>query len=121
MCIRDRINADDKKNTTKDAVKSVTATYQNSVITIHYNEEYKVVQLENDKDIPTGFGKTEIVLRGHVITAYATEDNLEHKFVLIYCKCGRQEPEFYPVSYTHLDVYKRQPQYSGLLKLPVYY
>ena len=32
-----------KKNTTKDAVKSVTATYQNSVITIHYNEEYKVV------------------------------------------------------------------------------
>lgn len=90
-----KINADDKKNTTKDAVKSVTATYQNSVITIHYNEEYKVVPLENDKDIPTGFGKTEIVLSGHVITAYATEDNLEHKFVLIYCKCGRQEPEFY--------------------------
>ena len=60
-----------------------------------YNEEYKVVPLENDKDIPTGFGKTEIVLSGHVITAYATEDNLEHKFVLIYCKCGRQEPEFY--------------------------
>lgn len=90
-----KINADDKKNTIKDAVKSVTATYQNSVITIHYNEEYKVVPLENDKDIPTGFGKTEIVLSGHVITAYATEDNLEHKFVLIYCKCGRQEPEFY--------------------------
>ncbi len=85
----------DKKNTTKDAVKSVTATYQNSVITIHYNEEYKVVTLEDDKDIPTGFGKTEIVISGHVITAYATEGNLEHKFVLIYCKKGRKNPEFY--------------------------
>lgn len=84
---------DDKK--VIDADKSVTASYQNSVTTIHFYDEYKVVDVKDEKDIPTGFGKTEIVLGGHVITAYATEGEMEHTYVLIYCKRGREKPEFY--------------------------
>lgn len=34
-------------------------------------------------------------MSGHVITAYATENDIDHTYVLIYCKKGRQEPQFY--------------------------
>ena len=54
-----------------------------------------MTDVEDKKDIPAGFGKTEIVLSGHVITAYATESDIDHTYVLIYCKRGRNEPQFY--------------------------
>ena len=79
----------------KKTDKSVTATYQNSVTTIHCYDEYVVTEVKDEKIIPAGFGKTEIVLSGHVITAYATENDIDHTYVLIYCKKGRQEPQFY--------------------------
>lgn len=79
----------------KKTSDSVTATYQNGITKIHFYDEYTVTDVENEKDIPAGFGKTEIVLSGHVITAYATENDIEHTYVLIYCKRGRQEPQFY--------------------------
>lgn len=79
----------------KKTDKSVTATYQNSVTTIHCYDEYVVTEVKDEKIIPAGFGKTEIVLDGHVITAYATENDIDHTYVLIYCKKGRQEPQFY--------------------------
>lgn len=80
---------------TKKTSKSVTATYQNSITTIHFYDEYTVTEVEDKKIIPTGFGKTEIVLNGHVITAYATESDIDHTYVLIYCKRGRHQPQFY--------------------------
>lgn len=94
-------NKNNRKNNIKDDIESkktsqsVTATYQNSVTTIHFYDEYTVTDVEDKKDIPAGFGKTEIVLSGHVITAYATESDIDHTYVLIYCKRGRNEPQFY--------------------------
>lgn len=85
--------SDDIKDKKTD--KSVTATYQNSITTIHCYDEYVVTEVKDEKIIPTGFGKTEIVLSGHVITAYATENDIDHTYVLIYCKKGKQEPQFY--------------------------
>ena len=92
---RPKSKKDDTEKKIKKAGNSVTATYSDSVTTIHCYDEYTVTDVKDEEEIPLGYGKTEIVLSGHVITAYATEGDTEHTYVLIYCTKDGNKPEFY--------------------------
>ncbi|HBA98069.1 MAG TPA: hypothetical protein DCZ23_08170 [Lachnospiraceae bacterium] len=71
------------------------ASVKNGQVVLSTKEKYTVTELPDDVPVPDGFGKTAMKLGDKVITVYALESSTEHTFVLIYCKKGNADPEFY--------------------------
>lgn len=90
-------SSDDKKNQDKGlkAGKNIAASYGNSGIVITATDNYTVAEAGDSEDIPAGFSKTKISIDGHVVDAYAPDGNPESDYVLIYCRRGTEQPEFY--------------------------
>lgn len=64
-------------------------------IVLKINDEYTVEEIPDDSLIPEGFGKTEMKSGDRVVKVCSSENDTEHKFVLIYCRREGKEPEFY--------------------------
>lgn len=59
-------------------------------VTVYGSSSVQIMEPEA-KQIPQGFGKTELDLDGQTVPAYALESNTEHTYVLLYGKSGDQE------------------------------
>lgn len=89
---------------------------RNGEVVLKASDEYTVVKLPDKSLIPEGFGITEIKLGESVIKACSPENDTEHKFVLIYCKKGNNNPEFYlydKEGFTLMPYAKVQSWYRG--------
>lgn len=64
-------------------------------VVLKTNDEYTVEEIPDDSLIPEGFGKTEMKFGDRVVKVCSSENDTEHKFVLIYCRREDTEPEFY--------------------------
>lgn len=78
-----------------DSSGNIKATTNGSQVILSTKEKYTVVKLTDDDLIPYGFGETAMKIGDRLVTVYASESSTDHKFVLIYCKRGDLEPEFY--------------------------
>lgn len=90
---------------------------RNGEVVLKANDEYTVSGLPDKSLIPEGFGITEIKLGESVIKACSPENDTEHKFVLIYCKKGNNNPEFYlydKEEFTLMPYAKVQAWYRGI-------
>lgn len=64
----------------------ITSSRVGDDVTLYAGSKYIVEEVEEDSDIPEGFGKTQCELDGEIVTAYALESDTEHSYFLIYCK-----------------------------------
>lgn len=74
---------------------NVKASLKNGSVVLSTKEKYTVTELPDKTLVPDGFGETAMKIGDKLITVYALESSTDHKFVLIYCKKGDLEPEFY--------------------------
>lgn len=74
---------------------NVQAKLRDGKVVLNTSDEYTVIELQDKELIPEGFGQTEMKLGERLVTVYASENDTEHKFVLLYCKRGKAPPEFY--------------------------
>ena len=74
---------------------NVQAKLRDGKVVLNTSDEYTVIELQDKELIPEGFGQTEMKLGERLVTVYASENDTEHKFVLLYCKRGKASPEFY--------------------------
>lgn len=74
---------------------NVQAKLRDGKVVLNTSDEYTVIELQDKELIPEGFGETEMKLGERLVTVYASENDTEHKFVLLYCKRGKASPEFY--------------------------
>ncbi len=64
-------------------------------VVLKTNDEYTVEEIPDSSLIPEGFGKTEMKLGDRVVKVCSSENDTEHKFVLLYCRKKGKKPEFY--------------------------
>ena len=84
---RESVNAEGKTQ--------VRAVAENGNTVIYYDSKYTVTEVESQDEIPEGFGATQFKMNGQIVDAYALESDTNHEYLLIYCKHGDDEPEFY--------------------------
>lgn len=86
-----------KANDSNDSNSSydIKASLKNGEVVLSTKEKYTVTELTDKTLIPDGFGETVMKIGDKLITVYVLENSTDHQFVLIYCKKGDSEPEFY--------------------------
>lgn len=106
------------KNSSTKLKKGITSILRNGDIVLRASEEYVIMEPDDKNLIPEEFSATNMKVSGRLITVYASENDTEHKFVLIYAKNGENEPEFYLYDREEetLEPYKKvQAWYRGVV------
>ena len=116
MCIRDReldIGYDSAEQTWEVIVKFVGTTEElETLLFKNFPEEYPRIQLTNLQN-----EYAVLVLPEHLVEPVAALDKIEYmekpKLLFFAVDNGKRASCITPVSYTHLDVYKRQVRDNG--------
>ncbi len=88
---------------------SFSAVKENEEVIISGSYSYKVRPVEDTEQIPAGYVKTNIIVNGVTLTAYAAKDEAQSEFLLLHLKPEDGEAGFY--SYDRVE--KTIQRYTG--------
>ena len=74
---------------------NVSASLKKGDTILKYNTKYRVVPVENQEDIPDGFGAAQLKFDDQLVDAYVPENDTESEYALIYCSQENEEQQFY--------------------------
>ncbi len=85
----------DKKNSNSNGINGMKVSLEKGNIVFHLDTSYTVTEPESKEMIPDGFRASEMKISGKLITMYKPDSDYDGECMLVYCRKGKEEPDFY--------------------------